>query len=202
MPISDKRLYHNKNSEVDNNFLQGLTGQAMDSEDIAVARFSELLALERGFSLAYSKMVRAAALLHDIGKQKISDAILSKPGKLSAGEFEIVKSHTAIGAAMMSGIHGDLGVMVRNTCLFHHEFMNKQGYWGICADDLPAYIPIISISDTFCALIHDRPYKAAWEWDKALQYISGQAGVQFNPALAGDFISLAKNTKNIRGLGI
>ena len=167
---------------------------------MAVALLSELLALERGFSHADAGKVRIAALLHDIGKLAVPDTILSKPGKLSAGEFEIVKSHTAIGAAMMAGVHGDLGVMIRNSCLFHHEYANKKGYWGIPADDLPPYIPIISISDTFCALIHARPYKAGWSWDDAIQYIKNQSGIQFNPALAGDFISIVQNTKNVRGL--
>ena len=162
-----------------------------------VANLSELLALERGFSPDYAGKIGIAALLHDVGKLAIPKAILNKPGKLNADEFEIIKTHTLIGAAMMKNVHGDLGTVIRNVCTNHHEWYDntKGGYWGLCADDLPPYIPIVSVCDTYCALIHPRPYKAAWERDKALQYIENQSGIQFSPALVRDFISLVTKLK-------
>jgi len=162
-----------------------------------VAILSEFLALERGFSPAYAGKIRIAALLHDVGKLAIPKAILNKPGKLNADEYEIIKTHTLIGAAMMKNVRGDLGTVIRNVCANHHEWYSPEhgGYWGLRADDLPPCTPIVSICDTFCALIHARPYKTAWSWDDALKYIKNQSGGQFNPALAADFIALVTRIK-------
>jgi putative two-component system response regulator len=134
--------------------------------------------------------MRVTALLHDIGKLKIPQEIINKPGKLDAREFEIIKTHTTLGAEILSGIQGGLGVMVRAVCLYHHEWHNGGGYWGLCAGELPAYIPIVSICDVYFALTNERPYKQAWSVQAALDYIQNQAGAQFSYELVEVFIPL------------
>ena len=130
------------------------------------------------------------ALLHDIGKLKVPQEIIHKPGKLDAREFEIIKTHTTHGAQILSSIQGGLGVMVRDVCLYHHEWHNGHGYWGISATKLPDYIPIVSICDVYFALTNERPYKQAWTVQTTLDYIQNQAGTQFSHELVGVFLPL------------
>ena len=156
----------------------------------AVARLAELLAIRRGFPPAVAKQIRIAALLHDVGKMKLPVELLQKPGPLDRQEFEVIKTHTTLGAEMMGSLRGELGEMVKNTCRWHHEWENGAGYWGIKASALPPYIAIISICDVYIALIHRRVYKPAWPVNAALEYIYSQADKQFSRDLADDFISL------------
>jgi putative two-component system response regulator len=116
-----------------------------------------------------------------------------KPDKLTAREFEVIKTHTTQGAGMLTGIQGEIGEMIRGVCLHHHEFYNGGGYWGKSAAELPAYIGVVSISDVYMALISERPYKQAWPRSAALEYIQNQAGTQFSPALVKAFLSLIKD---------
>ena len=163
------------------------------SEDKAGARLAEILAARQGFSPAVARQIRTAAILHDIGKQKIPAVILHKPGKLDKLEFEVIKAHTTLGANMLANVQGDLGAMIQNVCLYHHEWHNGAGYWGKSAEELPAYIQIVSISDVFMALINQRPYKSAWPLEAALIYIQNQAGTQFSRELVNAFLSLAES---------
>ncbi len=167
------------------------------NEGITVARLSELLASERGYSPDDARQIHAAALFHDIGKQKISGSIIRKPGKLTTAEMEIMKTHTTLGAGMLMSIHGKLGVMARNICLWHHEFHNGKGYWGKLAGELPPYISIVSICDVYVALINAREYKTAWPQDAALEYIYNRAGTQFSRELADKFCSLVTGDNRV-----
>ncbi len=167
------------------------------NEDRLGALLAEALALERGFPSYAARKIRIAAMLHDVGKMKLPQAILNKPGKLTAQEFEIVKTHTTLGAEMMESIQGGMGEMLRNVCKYHHEFANGAGYWGKPAAELPPYIPIISICDVYMALISKRPYKRAFPKPSALEYIQNQAGTQFCPDLVKDFLSLMKEDSRL-----
>lgn len=162
------------------------------NEDKAVARLAELVALECGVHPVVAKQIRTATALHDVGKVKISTSILNKPGKLNEQEFEIIKTHTRLGAKILSGIEGGLGAMARLIALYHHEWYDGGGYWGWHTCELPGYVSIAAISDVFTALIRERPYKAAWPPDEALAYIENQAGRQFSPALVKAFLPLAR----------
>jgi HD-GYP domain-containing protein (c-di-GMP phosphodiesterase class II) len=154
---------------------------------------SEILALEKGIMPDVAKQIHQAATMHDVGKQKIPDSILNKPGKLTSEEFEIVKTHTFIGADMLKNLQGDFGIMVRACCEFHHEWYDGCGYWGRRIDDLPQYISYVAIADVFTALVSKRAYKDAWPPIEAMEYIQNKAGTQFNPELVSLFISLIQN---------
>ena len=133
---------------------------SISCEDTAVARLSELVALRCGYSSSAARRLRAAALLHDIGKLAIPGHILNKPGKLTAAEFAVIKTHTLIGARMLSGIPGGFGIMARNIALFHHErYSGGGGYWGVPLSRLPAYISIVHICDIYTALLSERVYQ-------------------------------------------
>lgn len=169
-------------------------------EDEAAARLAEIVALECGVHPAVAKQIRVAAALHDIGKQKIPDSILNKPGKLTEQEFELMKTHTRLGAKMLRSIQNGLGKMVRTTALYHHEWYDGGGYWGKHTCELPTYVPIVSISDVFTALVCERSYKFAWPPEEALDYIQNQAGTQFSPALVGVFIPLVRNDSRVSAI--
>ena len=162
-----------------------------------MARLSEIVALETGISPEKARQIRTAAALHDIGKQKIPESILNKPGKLSAGEFEVMKTHTLLGAEMLTAMKGALGAMAVKIALFHHEFWDGNGYWGVPVSCLPDFVGITSICDVFTALTAVRCYKAAWPPEDALVYIQNQAGTQFSGELVGVFLPLVRNDSRV-----
>lgn len=170
------------------------------NEERAAARLAELLALEYGIRSSAASQIRAAAALHDVGKMKIPASILNKPGKLDAREFEVMKTHTKIGAEILSSITGELGVMARAVCLYHHERYDGGGYWGKRYDELPNYVHFTAMSDVFTALISSRPYKQPWPPTEALDYIQSQSGKQFSPALVSVFIPLVRSDSRVRAL--
>jgi putative nucleotidyltransferase with HDIG domain len=170
------------------------------NEAKAVARLAEIVAPECGIPLSEAKKIRAAAALHDIGKQKIPKGILEKPGALTPEEFEIMKTHTTPGAAMLKSIQGELGEMARLTALYHHERRDGHGYWGKPAGDLPLYVPLTSIVDVFTALICEREYKHGRPPDEALAYIQNQSGAMFSPALVKVFLPLARNDARVQAI--
>jgi putative nucleotidyltransferase with HDIG domain len=110
------------------------------SEEKAVARLSELIALACGAPPAEAKQIGVASALHDIGKQKIDPAILNKPGKFTAREFEIMKTHTVLGAEMLRSFQGALGEKARLIAQYHHERWDGRGYWGKQAGELPFFL--------------------------------------------------------------
>jgi len=169
------------------------------NENKAVARLSELMALEMGVCPARARQIKNAAALHDIGKQRIPLYILDKPGKLDAHEFEIMKTHTKLGVEMLSSIQGALGEMATMTALYHHEWQNPSlgGYWGVPMYYLPDYVGIVSICDVFTALVARRVYKEPWPPQEALSYIEQQAGTQFSEELAEVFLRLIQNDNRV-----
>jgi len=162
------------------------------NEERQVARLSEIMALKHNLCPTFAKHIRAAALLHDMGKFKIPGKVLNKPGKLNKREFDVMKTHTFLGAALLSSIQGEIGVMAQAIALYHHEWHNGQGYWRKNPFEIPGYVPFVAISDVFIALVSERPYKSAWPVEKAIEYICEQAGTQFSPALVRMFIPLAR----------
>ena len=161
-----------------------------NNESYIVGWIAQRTAIEYGVSPSVAKQIRIAATLHDVGKHKLPDKILNKPGRLNEREFGIIKSHTILGAEILSGFHGGFKEMAKKIALFHHERYDGGGYWGIRTEELPYYVPIVAISDVFTALVSKRPYKHAWPTDEAIEYINNKAGTQFCPDLTKMFIAL------------
>jgi putative two-component system response regulator len=170
-----------------------VTFTANFKEEKAVGRLTEIIALRCGVCAAQARQIRTAAVLHDVGKLKIPKSVLYKPGSLTPEEFEVIKTHTTLGAEMLKSIQGGLGEMTRQTALYHHEHWDGGGYWGRFSDELPFYVPITSIADVYVAPVSARSYKPGREREAALAYIKNQAGAQFNPALVELFLPLARN---------
>ena len=141
------------------------------------------------------RLIRRAAPLHDIGKIGIPDAILLKRGKLEAEEFELMKTHTLIGARILSGSGHALLNMAESIALTHHERWDGNGYpHKLAANAIPFEGRVVALADTFDALIHERPYKEPWGLEKALAEIRGESGKQFDPELVSSFMRLTERT--------
>ena len=165
-----------------------------------MARLAELVALGYGEPPEKARQIHTAAVLHDIGKQKIPKSILEKPDKLTEDEFRVIKTHTTIGAEMLADIQGELGEMARLIALYHHEKYNGCGYWGKRTDELPAYVAFTAISDVYTALLCPRPYKRRYSPSEALGYIRHQAGIQFDPKLIAVFVPLVQHDARVRDI--
>lgn len=140
------------------------------------------------------ELIRSAAPLHDVGKIGIPDSILLKPGPLSDEEFAIMKPHTVIGAKILSGSRFRVLQLAEQIAMSHHEAWNGSGYpHGLEGERIPVPARIVSIVDTFDALTHERPYKAAWPADKAIEVIQAGAGTKYDPRLAELYVELRRN---------
>lgn len=141
--------------------------------------------------------ISAAASLHDIGKIAIPDAILNKPGPLSREEFEVMKTHTTVGAEMISQLEG-LGDLLDlryayNISLYHHERWDGRGYpKGLREDEIPICAQVAGITDAFDALTTPRVYKPAYPYETAVNMIlNGECGA-FSPKLLECFKHVRK----------
>lgn len=141
----------------------------------------------------YIKKLYDSAPLHDIGKIKIPDAVLNKPGKLTKDEFELMKTHTTEGADMLrtslSDIEDDTWLSTAiDMAGYHHERWDGTGYPnGLCANAIPLCARIMAVSDVFDALMSSRSYKEAFSFEESMKLIRDGAGTQFDPVIVKVF---------------
>jgi HD-GYP domain-containing protein (c-di-GMP phosphodiesterase class II)/CHASE1-domain containing sensor protein len=159
---------------------------------------SEALALAAGWSAADAETLRLAAPMHDVGKIGIPDAILQKPGKLTAEEFEVMKTHSRIGAGMLDKSQSEILAMARDIAMCHHERWDGSGYpLGLAGTAIPESARIVSVVDVFDALSHDRVYRPALPDDEVTKILMQGAGKQFDPRLLSVFLAHYKTMTNI-----
>jgi len=155
---------------------------------IRMSRFSEIMGHAAGMDAEWCEMLLNASPMHDIGKIGIPDRILLKPGKFEPEEWEIMKTHSAIGAEILSGHHSDLMEMARVIAMTHHEKWDGSGYPnGLKGEDIPLVGRIVALADVFDALTSVRPYKKAWSVEDALAYVLENRGIHFDPNLVEVF---------------
>ncbi|MBA3468352.1 MAG: response regulator [Herpetosiphonaceae bacterium] len=157
-----------------------------------VGRIAALLATSLGLPEAEILLLRRAAPLHDVGKIGIPDHILLKPGRLTTAEFEIMRTHTTIGAHILKDNHVPLLHLAETIALTHHERWDGTGYpHGIAGEAIPLVGRIVAVSDAYDTLTHERPYKHAWSSQEAIAEIEKQNGTQFDPDVVKVFLQLA-----------
>jgi len=147
--------------------------------------------LAQRFGIGEDQMVhlRRGALLHDIGKLGIPDQILLKPGGLTEEEIKIMQSHPQLAYEMIFPIEYLRPALDIPYC--HHEKWDGTGYpRGLKGEEIPFAARLFAVVDVYDALTSDRPYRAAWSKEKALQYISEQSGKHFDPRVVDAFLSL------------
>jgi putative two-component system response regulator len=149
------------------------------------------IAAAMGLPDATVELIRRAAPLHDVGKIGIGESILLKPHGLSPEEFEVMKTHTTIGAGLLAGGESEFLQTAERIALSHHERWNGKGYpHGLKERAIPLEARIVALADVFDAISHDRPYKKAWPREEALAEIRSQSGQQFDPHVVEAFFSV------------
>ena len=156
-----------------------------------IALLSALLAKARGWSEKDIEDLHLASPMHDIGKIGVRDAILLKPGSLTEEEFEIMKTHTTIGARILSNSEFPMLQMAYDIALSHHEKWNGAGYpEGLAGEKIPETGRIVALVDVYDALSHDRVYHKASPEDEVLKIMSKGRGTHFDPQIYDQFIEL------------
>ncbi len=163
-----------------------------------VGQLSALLARQLGLPDSQITLIRRAAPLHDVGKIGVPDSILLKFGKLTSEEFAIVKTHTLIGARILSGGKFPLLRLAEEIAFNHHERWDGDGYTGIPAAEIPLAGRIVAVADVFDALTQQRPYKEAWPVPQAVGEIDRQRKQQFDPEVVDAFLRVIEQ----RGAGL
>jgi HD-GYP domain-containing protein (c-di-GMP phosphodiesterase class II) len=170
-----------------------LLAEALDLRDPSTALHSQTVgrlarstAVELGLAQAHVDRVHAAGVLHDLGKLGIADAILHKPGPLDDAEWREMRRHPEIGARILehAGMK-DIAVWVRA----HHERIDGRGYpEGLAGEWIPVEARILSVADSYEAMIADRPYRAGMSAEAAREELEHCAGTQFDPGVLAAFL--------------
>lgn len=147
----------------------------------------------------YIRDMVVAAPLHDIGKIHIPDAVLNKQGRLTAEEFDIMKTHTTAGEELLVHAKEELGEseylnMAVEMAAYHHEWWNGNGYpYGVSGENIPLCARIMAVADVFDALTSKRCYKNAMPLEKAHEIIREESGTHFDPQVVEAFFEAAED---------
>ncbi len=154
-----------------------------------VALMSKQLAEAAGLDPHTVQRVYLSGLVHDVGKIGVPEAVLTKPGKLTKEEYDLVKMHPETGARILEGIR-QMQDLIPGV-LYHHESWDGNGYpHGLAGRDIPLFGRILGLADAFDAMSSDRTYRHAMPMHKVLDEVRRCSGIQFDPELADVFIKL------------
>jgi len=168
----------------------GTTGEHIRRTQI----LAEKVARAMGLPPERVKDTRYAAVLHDVGKIGVPDALLNKPGRLDEHEWEIMRRHPEIGADILGKIGGF--ERIAQTALTHHERVDGKGYpVGLTGQEIPVEARIISAVDAFDAMTNDRPYRAAMSVEDALSELVRGAGSQFDSRVVEVLVPMARERR-------
>ena len=151
----------------------------------------------------YMADVYRSAPLHDIGKIRISDMILNKPGKLTDEEFALMKKHTVYGGEVIDKTRpasGDISYLdvAKDLATYHHEWWNGRGYpEGLKGEEIPLSARIMAVADVFDALISKRCYKDGFSFEKSMEIIREESGTHFDPLVAGAFLNAQDEVRKV-----
>ena len=172
-----------------------LLAETLDMRDVGTARhsqtvgrYAEQIASALGLSEARVDRIRAAGVLHDIGKLGVADAVLKKPGALTDEEWAEMRRHPELGARILDHANlRDISAWV----LAHHERIDGRGYpHGLAGDDIPLEARILAVADAYEAMTADRAYRAALGHDAAQEELRAGTGTQFDPVVVEAFLEV------------
>ena len=154
-----------------------------------MSQYCALIAEKLGLSDEEVQNILYAAPMHDVGKIGIPDSILIKPGKLTDEEFEIMKTHTSIGAKILANSKAEILKIAEQIAIYHHEKWNGTGYpQGLSDDNIPLVGRIVGLADAFDALTSKRPYKDPYPVHVAFDIIKKERGEHFDPDIVDVFL--------------
>jgi len=202
--IENAKLYEDlRATQEETIYRLAVTAEYRDQQDTGrhlrnIGRVTYQLALAMGLQREDAEDMRRASALHDIGKVALCDAILLKPGKLTAAEFEEMKKHTLYGARILSKAESRLLRIASRLAAAHHEKYDGSGYpGGLKGREIPLEARIVAVADVFDALCMPRVYKPAWGAKRAYDYIIRHAGRAFDPEVVEAFRSIFPEIKKI-----
>lgn len=157
---------------------------------LRMAHYSRLIAQRLGVSEELCDRLLSAAPMHDVGKVGTPDHILLKPGRLTDEEMVIMRRHASIGHDILKGSSSPMIQLAAEIALTHHEKFDGSGYpEGLAGEAIPLMGRIVAVADVFDALTSARPYKPAWEIDRAVAFMKEQRGAHFDPACVDAFFT-------------
>lgn len=156
----------------------------------AVARLAARIALQAGLSPSEVEETRLAGLLHDIGKIHVPESVCNKPDRLTAEEFEVMRSHSAWGAKMLEPLNVKT---IERIVRHHHERFDGKGYPdGLAAEKIPLGARIVAVAESFHSMLSDLPYKSPRTFEDALAELRRGSGQQFDPRIVMAFLDWIK----------
>jgi hypothetical protein len=151
--------------------------------------YSRALALRLGCDEQQANEIAYAAMIHDVGKAQVPDAILKKPGPLTLDERAVIEKHTIWGDSLLS--ENEEFRAARQVARWHHEKWDGTGYPdGLAGEEIPLAARIVAVADVYDALISERPYKRAWERGEAIAEIRRMSGTHLDPHVVEAFLDL------------
>jgi len=164
-----------------------------------MSHYSRLIAEQLGLSREEQDLILLAAPMHDVGKIAIEDNILLKPGRLDDAELAIMRQHAQKGYEILAGSESDLMRLAATIAHSHHEKYDGSGYpQGLGGEDIPLCGRIVAVADVFDALTSERPYKPAWELDRATQFLRDGMGSHFDPRCVQAFLDRLDDALRVR----
>jgi putative two-component system response regulator len=164
-----------------------------------MASYSRALAEASGWDEEACSLIELAAAMHDTGKIGIPDAILKKPAKLNAAEWDIMKTHARIGHDILAKGDAPVFRLAAEIALYHHERWDGSGYpTGLAGEAIPEAARIVAVADVFDALSTKRPYKEAWPMDRVLATIAQSSGNHLDPRMVVRFLELRSRILDIK----
>ncbi|SEH53982.1 putative two-component system response regulator [Methylobacterium sp. 275MFSha3.1] len=155
-----------------------------------VAGYVGVIARNLGFGPEEIRILKLASTMHDVGKIGVPDAILLKPGPLSAEERAEMEKHAERGRRILEGSTSDVVRLAAEIAESHHERWDGTGYpKGLRGEGIPLSGRIVAVADVFDALVTERPYKAAWTLERARAFVADQAGRHFDPRCVEAFLA-------------
>ena len=167
-------------------FRDGDTGNHV----LRIANYSRVIAETLDLPLEQCEIIEHSAPMHDIGKIGMPDHILLKPGRLSAAEWTVMRSHTGIGYEILKDSQSTYLQAGAEIAICHHERFDGDGYpFGLQGTDIPIAARIVAVADVFDALVSARPYKEAWSVQRALDYLVCERNRQFDAECVDAFLA-------------
>jgi putative nucleotidyltransferase with HDIG domain len=173
-----------------------LRDKETEGHTLRVTKMTLTLAQQFNFTDTQMRHIRWGGLLHDIGKMGVPDAILLKPDKLTAQEWEIMRKHPLYSYNLLEPIAFLKPALDIPYC--HHEKWDGTGYpRALKGEEIPLQARIFAVVDVWDALCSDRPYRPGWPQEKVRDYIRSQSGMHFDPQIVDIFMKMIKNESSL-----